>query len=329
MTCPSYDYTVSVLVVSFNTCDLLRNCLQSLLDECRRLPIELSAEILVVDNGSRDGSAAMVEREFSTGIPVRLIRSAANLGFGAANNLAIESARGKYLVLLNSDAFLHAGALSAAIGHMDACPDTGVGGGRQVSRDGAPQPSARRFPSVWRDALVLTGLSGAPDDIATSPDHPADADWVPGAFAILRREALQKAGLFDPAFFFYSEEVDLCRRIKAAGFRIVYWPDIVITHIGGESARKTHASLFSERGAQVVLWRMRSTLLYYRKHHGGQALLVRWLESGFYRLRSLRNRLSTDPERRKRVPEFAKMSALVEQAWRETHGGRTSPKTPW
>src|ERR1039458_6758788 len=111
----SYPYAVSIIVVSYNTRDLLRDCLKSLLAECARLPHGQSAEVLVVDNASADGSPEMVAREFSTSrIPVRLLRSNVNLGFGAANNLALNKAQGQYPVLLNSDAFLHLGALHLA-----------------------------------------------------------------------------------------------------------------------------------------------------------------------------------------------------------------------
>jgi GT2 family glycosyltransferase len=333
----AYDCTASIVVVSFNTRDLLRQCLQSLLDECARLPAPLSAEILVVDNASSDGSARMVETEFSaSAVPVRLFRSTVNLGFGAANNLALEAAAGRYPVLLNSDAFFHPGALARAIARMDANPAAGIGGARLVGRDGENQPSARFFHSVWRDALVLSGLSESvaqPRALRSSGSGslaPEIAvDWVTGAFMILRREALAKTGLFDPAFFLYCEEVDLCRRVKAAGFRVLYWPDVVVTHLGGESSRTVRAHVFSEAEAQVVLWRMRSTLLYYRKHHGVQAWLARWLEEGLYTLRRLRNRYSRLPARRERAQEAALLLRLMRQAWRETQGGRVSPPRPW
>jgi len=336
---PSYRFDASIIVISFNTRELLRECIESTLAECARLPEGISAEVLVVDNASRDGSAEMVESEFAaTATPVRLFRSEVNLGFGAANNVAMEAAEGRYLVLLNSDAFFHVGALPLAMEHMDASPDVGVGGARQVSRDGGWQPSALRFPSILRDAMMLTGLSsrypksktfGAAQRTWADPNQPADVDWVPGSFAILRREALARAGLFDPAFFFYSEEVDLCRRIKAQGYRVFYWPNIVVTHIGGESGRKAKSLLFSEKGAQIVVWRMRSTLLYYRKHHGAQAWLARGLEEGYYSLRWLRNRLSWDPARRESAREFALLVKLMRQAWAETDGGRVSPPRPW
>ena len=335
---PGYDYAVSVIVVSFNTRDLLRECLASLREECARFPEGLSAEILVVDNASRDGSVDMVAAEFSgPGVPVRLIRSDVNLGFGVANNRAIQAAQGRYLVLLNSDAFFHPGALARAIAHIESDPSAGAGGARLVGRDGAGQPAARMFPTILRDAFVLTGLASrfprsrffsAAERTWADPSVPADVDWVTGAFMILRREALVASGLFDPAFFLYCEEVDLCRRVKAAGFHVRYWPDIVVTHLHGESSRQVDAHVFSEHESQVVLWRMRSMLLYYRKHHGARAWLARWLEEALYSLRFLRNRFSPSPRRRQRAREAVILLRLLRRAWKETRGGRVSPPSP-
>jgi GT2 family glycosyltransferase len=332
-----YDFEVSIVVISFNTRDLLRECLTSLLSECSTLGA--SAEVLVVDNASRDDSAEMVDAEFTKSeIPVCLIRSDVNLGFAAANNLAMEQARGRYIVLLNSDAFFHPGSLRRAIDYMDADATIGIGGARLVSRDGAWQPSARTFHSIWIDAIVLTGLAarfprsrvfGAPDRTWADPNDLAEVDWVPGAFSILRREALVETGLFDPAFFLYYEEVDLCLRVKAAGLRVLYWPDVVVTHIGGESGRQLRSLKFSRTGAQVVLWRMRATLLYYRKHHGFQAWLARGLEETIYHLRWIRNRFSKNPVRRERAEEASLLLGLMRQAWNETNGGRVSPPRPW
>lgn len=335
----SYKYTISAIVISFNTRDLLRECLQSLVEECSNLPVEMRAEILVVDNASHDGSAEMVEAEFGGGtVPVRVIRSALNLGFGGANNLALEQAAGRYIVLLNSDAFLHPHALRLAVEHMDRNPATGFGGGKQVGRDGEMQPSARRFHSIWSDAFILTGLAakfprsrilGAPDRTWADPNAPADVDWVPGAFMIMRREALAKAGIFDRRFFLYYEETDLCRRIKAAGFAVSYWPDVVITHIGGESGRQLKSLSASRSVSRVELWRMRSTLLYYRKHHGWQARGALWLELMLYEARYWRNRWSSDASRRFRADEAKQLSRLMRQAWKDTRGGRVSPAQPW
>jgi hypothetical protein len=340
MTAPvSYSYDVSGIVISFNTRDLLRECLLSFIAECARLPEGRTAEILVVDNASNDGSAEMVEREFAQAtVPVRLIRSEENLGFGRANNLALAQAQGRYPVLLNSDAFLHPESLARALEHMDASPSTALGGARLVGQDGGWQPSSRRFHSIWRDALVWTGLSarfprsrvfGALDRTWADQNAAASVDWVPGAFMIMRREVLEKVGFFDPRFFLYYEETDLCRRVKAAGYEVSYWPDIVVTHMIGESGRKLRSLHASKAATRVALWRMRSTLMYYRKHHGWQAWLALWLEKGLYRVRWMRNRNSRNPSRRERAEEAQLLGGLMQQAWHETQGGRVSPPQPW
>lgn len=336
---PVYEFTVSVIVVSFNTRDLLRACLQSIIAECKGLPAGLTGEILVVDNASSDGSAEMVEEEFAhSSCPIRLIRSKVNLGFAAANNLAMEAALGRYLVLLNSDAFFQPGALRLSIQHMDADTTVGVGGARLVGPHGEWQPSARAFPSLWHVFVVFSGLAsrypksrifGAFDRTWANPDVQAEVDWVPGAFSIMRREALVKSGLFDQNFFLYCEEVDLCRRIKALGFRVLYWPDVVVTHIGGESSRQLTTLNFLDSDSQVVLWRMRASLLYFRKHHGFSVWGFRALEDTMHLFRWLRNRRSKDPARRKRAEEAKQFLSLMRQAWNDTNGGRISPPRPW
>ncbi|WP_420236774.1 glycosyltransferase family 2 protein [Telmatobacter bradus] len=324
-----YAFTASILIVSYNTRELLRRCLLAVEEECARLPAEESAEIVVVDNASADGSAAMVEAEFAG--RVRLIDGGANLGFGVANNLAIEAAQGEFLVLLNSDAFFHPGALARAIAHMRAEPHAGAGGARLVAEDGSGQPSARAFPSLCGEALILFNLSqrfghtrlfGWADPAVAAP-----VDWVTGAFMILRREALAASGLFDPRFFLFSEEVDLCRCIHQAGYGVYYWPDVVVTHLGGGSSSDAPgANAFNPR---IELWQLRSMLLYFGKHHGGKARLVFWLFLFFYALRFWRNRLSRALPRKARAQQAGSMIRLLRQAWRETSGGRVSPPQPW
>ncbi len=221
-------FDVSIVIVSFNTREVLRQCLQSAIDDAQNI----SSEIIVVDNASSDGSAEMVERDFPQ---VRVVRSAINLGFGGANNAALREARGRYFVLLNSDAFFAPGALALAIRHMDETPECGLGGCLLIGRDGQTQPSSRCFHTVLGDAIVLSGLAarfprskffGRFDRTWADQRLPAMVDWVPGAFTILRPSALQRVGLFDPAFFLYYEEVDLCRRFTQAGIPVWYWPDI-------------------------------------------------------------------------------------------------------
>jgi GT2 family glycosyltransferase len=322
---------VSIIIVSFNTREILRQCLQSVVDDSS----SLVAEIIVVDNASTDGSPEMIEQDFPQ---VVLLRSKINLGFAEGNNVALRQACGRYFVLLNSDAFFVPGALPLAIRHMDESPSVGLGGCRLIGRDGSAQPSSRCFHTVLGDAIVLTGLAarfpksrffGRFDRTWADENQPAAVDWVPGAFAILRPSALRKVGYFDSNFFLYYEEVDLCRRMKRAGIPVWYWPDIVVIHIGGESSRQVIAQEFSPLAAQVVLWRMRSTLLYYRKHHGSRVYCAKWMEKLLYGTAAFRNLLSRNPYRHTRALQHRAMISLMNQAWRDTNGGRVSPPRPW
>ncbi len=322
---------LSVVIVSFNTRDVLRECLQILDRESQGI----TKEVFVVDNVSRDGSPEMVDKEFPQ---VRLIRSEVNLGFAAANNKAFPLATGRYVVLLNSDAFVQPQALQKSIAYMDADSRIGLGGARLVGRDGSWQPSARMFPSLLNEFLTLSGLAirfprsrffGRFDRTWADPNEPADVDWVPGAFSIIRRSVLEQAGYFDEKFFLYYEEVDLCRRIKDAGFVVRYWPDVTVIHLGGESSKTVKSLKFSRSGSQLTLWRMRSTLMYYRKYYGPTVWLVKEMESVWHTLRALKNRGSDDPERVRKVEDAEVLAQLMKQAWRETGGGAISPARPW
>lgn len=322
----------SVVIVSFNTREVTRECLTTL----ERESDGVAYEVIVVDNASRDGSADMVAESFPR---ATLIRSETNLGFAAANNRGFAVAQGRHVVLLNSDAFLTPGALRRSIELLDADPRLGLVGGRLVGRDGAPQPSARLFNSVLNDLLALSGLAarrprsrffGRFDRTWADPSRPADVDWVPGAYSAIRAEALAQAGPFDERFFLYYEEVDLCRRIKAAGYTIGYRPEIEVVHLGGESSRTVKRLTMSSAGAQLTLWRMRSGFLYYRKNHGWlTARLSRAVEGAWHRVRAWRNARRTHPEARAKAEESRAIVALLRQAWDETRGGLESPPRPW
>jgi len=326
----AYLPDASVVIVSFNTREILRNCLSSLYEAIGSRDIE----VIVVDNASRDGSADMVASAFPR---VVLVRSDVNLGFAAGNNAAFRRARGRHIVLLNPDTLLGSDALDRALAHMDAVPSVGMAGGRLLNRNGVDEPAARMFPSVLNDFLALSGLAarfprsrlfGRFDRTWATASRPADVDWVPGAFAIIRREVLETVGDFDERFFLYYEEVDLCRRIKAAGWRVRYWPDIVVHHWGGESSKTLTDQTFSSSGSQLTLWRMRSALLYYRKHHGGVgAWAAARLELGWHALRRIRARLSRGCGAK--AAESGRIMALMRQAWSETSGGQQSPARPW
>ena len=323
---------VSVVIVSFNTKDLTRKCIRTLERESEGVSVEL----IVVDNASRDGSADMLAEEFPY---AKLILSDENLGFAGANNRGFDVATGRYIVLLNSDAFLKPGALYLSVQKMDANPRCGLAGGLLVGQDDSWQPSARMFPSVLNDFLTLTGLSarfpqsklfGRVDRTWADPNESAKVDWVPGAYSILRKDVLEKVGYFDERYFLYFEEVDLCKRIKEAGYDIWYWPDIVVMHIGGESSKTVEHITMSSAGAQLTLWRMRSAMLYYRMHHG---VVGAWaamsLEKYWHRVRTCRNRMSSEGERQAKAEESSAIASLLNQAWGETCGGRVSPPRPW
>ena len=329
---PESQPDISVVIVSFNTRAVLQECLETLY----RNSAPLLCQVLVVDNASKDGSADMVAQRFPQ---VELIRSQINLGFVAGNNLAFPHARGRYVVLLNSDAFLYPEALTRSVAHMDAHPEVGLGGGMLVSRDGQLQPSARIFPSLLNDFLTISGLAAARpksrffgrfDRTWADPAVAAPVDWVPGAFVIVRRPLLEQVGYFDENMYIYYEEVDLCRRIKAAGHAVWYWPDVQVIHLGGESSKTVKRLSMASSGSQLTLWRMRSELLFYRKHHGwAGAWLAMHLERGWHLLRGWRNQLGPSPVAQAKAEESRAIRMLFKQAWSETRGGQVSPLRPW
>lgn len=324
---------LSILLVSYNTAELLRRCLAALAadtaggDWC---------EALVIDNASRDASADLVAREFPA---VHLQRSATNLGFAAANNRLLAAARGRYVLLLNPDACPRPGVLRRAVALMDAHPRAGAAGGRLVDPTGAAQPSARCFPSTVNDLLTLSGLAaryprsrwfGRFDRTWADPHCAARVDWIPGAFTILRRDLLERLGGFDERFFLYYEEVDLCRRIAAAGAEVWYWPELEIEHIGGASSRAVAPHAVSRAGSQLTLWRMRSALLYHRKHHGVRgAWSALASEGAWHALRACRHAGTHDTWRRMKHDESTRQLQLLRQAWLDTAGGRLCPPRPW
>jgi N-acetylglucosaminyl-diphospho-decaprenol L-rhamnosyltransferase len=327
---------LSILIVTYNSAGEIVAQLDALRDDATRD----GWQVIVLDNASSDGTADLVERAHPW---VTLLRSPRNLGFAAGNNLAARYADGMQLLLLNPDAQPAPGAIRRGLARMLARPEVGVAGGRLTASDGRDQPSARRFPSLLNDLLALSGLSaryprsrffGRADRTWRDPAVPGATDWVPGAFALIRRDLFCGLGGFDERFFLYYEEVDLCRRARQRGFEVQYWPDLVVRHVGGLSARsvsRASGEAFSGAGAQLTLWRMRSGLMYYRKHHG---LLAAWCanrtEAAWHALRAARHAHGgTRDARPAQLAESRRQVALLKQAWRDTMGGRVSPPTPW
>jgi GT2 family glycosyltransferase len=250
---------VSVAIVSHNSAALLPACLASLASNSS------TREVLVVDAGSTDGTAELVRRDFPA---VRLLATDQNLGFTRGNNRALRIAQGRHLLLLNPDTVAEPGAIDALAAFLDGHPDVGAVGPQLRFPDGSVQPSRHRFPgpaTAFFDGTVLgRWLGGGLRDRYylrdRRDDERQDVDWLRGACLMLRREAAAAAGLFDEGFFMYSEEVDLCRRVRAAGWRIVYLPSAVVVHHEGKSSERSPA------GRDINFHDSR--VRYYRKHFG-------------------------------------------------------------
>jgi N-acetylglucosaminyl-diphospho-decaprenol L-rhamnosyltransferase len=231
---------ISVIIVSYNVHELLLNCLASI--EASLSASKRTGEVIVVDNGSTDGTPGLVRRRFPG---VRLIENATNKGFAAANNQGIREARGHYIALLNPDTLVRGDAFGVLAGYLNEHPEVGVIGPRLVWPDGGTQPSRRRFPSrltgflestlvqeYWRDNRVLSRYY-----VSDRSDSEVQAvDWLVGACLLVRREAIEDAGLLDERFFMYSEEIEWCHRLKGTGWKVVYFPKACVVHFEGSSS---------------------------------------------------------------------------------------------
>ncbi|MCL4393266.1 MAG: glycosyltransferase family 2 protein, partial [Chloroflexi bacterium] len=242
---------LSIVVVSWNVCELLRRCLRSIAAQTGGAPPDaaaLSTEVWVVDNASADGTLDMLRAEYPG---VRVIANSENVGFTRANNLALAQAQGRYLFLLNPDTELGPGALSALTAYLDANPRIGIAGPRLVYADGSPQSSRRRFPTLATFFLESTKLQQwFPRHrvltryymLDTPDDEVQPVDWVNGAALFVRRQVYDQIGGFDEAFFMYSEELDWCCRAKRAGWQIAYFPSAQVTHHEAKSSEQTPAA---------------------------------------------------------------------------------------
>ena len=261
---------VSVVVVNYNTAHLLEEMFAALRTAAQGIAIQT----IVIDNASKDGSADFIRSRFPD---VELIANTTNVGFGRANNQALPLLRGRYVLLLNTDAFVSPDTLQATVACMEAHPDCGILGVRLVGRDGELQPSCRYFPTPWNIFLAGTGLARffpavrMIDDMDWDHRSLRECDWVPGCYYLMRREVVEQVGLFDPRYFLYFEEVDHCRATKQAGWKVLYCPDTSVVHIGGESAKSEGA--ITSSGRQIASLQIESELIYFRKHRGVSGVL--------------------------------------------------------
>ncbi len=239
---------VSVIVVSYNVRDLLLDCLTEL-SQNTDLPIE----VIVVDNNSKDGSASAVEAEHPR---VKLRRMPKNVGFGRANNAGLEMATGRFVLLLNPDVVVGPGCVGELADFLLVRPDVGAVGPRLVRPDGRLDFAARRaFPSPAIAFYRLSGLSRLLPhnprfgryNMGHLPDTKAhEIDTGTAACLMVRRSAINKVGFFDPAYFMYGEDIDLCFRLKQGGWKIFYVPSAQALHIKGASSRQETARMLYE-----------------------------------------------------------------------------------
>jgi GT2 family glycosyltransferase len=249
---------LSIIIINWNTQAMLRDCLNTVMAGLDGL----TADVMVVDNVSSDGSADMVTAEFPS---VHLIRNAKNMGFAAANNQALRIATGRHVMLLNSDTLVHGDVLPRTVAYLDTHPHVGVMGPRILNSDGTTQVSATAFPSLGMlrlQTLGLTRFARFDRYRMTNWDRrdEREVEVISGCAMLIRKSAMEQVGLLDDDFFFYGEETDWCRRFAAAGWAVVYAPVGEITHFGGGSVR----SLNHRRDVMLT----EGTIRLHRKHYG-------------------------------------------------------------
>lgn len=252
---------ISVVIVSWNTCDILKECLTSVYQQSNLLDIE----VIVIDNASTDGSVKMIKREFPK---VKLICNNRNRGFAAANNQGMEIAQGKYILLLNSDTIILKNAIDRVVTFAEEHHDAAVIGCRVLNPDRTLQNTCFMFPSILNLFLAATYLYkvfpkskffGRERMTWWNRDTVRKVDVVTGCFMLVRREAIENTGQMDERFFMYGEETDWCYRFKNANWRILFTPDAKIIHYGGKS---------SEQISDKMLIQLRKSILtFIKKHH--------------------------------------------------------------
>ncbi|HXW06292.1 MAG TPA: glycosyltransferase family 2 protein [Vicinamibacterales bacterium] len=268
--------TLSIIIVSYNTRAVLEQCLESL-DEAS---VALPHDIVVVDNGSSDGSAAAVRARWPY---VRVLEQGQNTGFAAATNVGIRATRGDLVLLLNSDTRVPSGALDALAGRLLAHPDAAAAGPRLVDTEGRTElsfgpmigPFAEAGQKILR-ALYARGAGPVTRWVEHATDRERFVDWVSGACLLVRRADADAVGLLDERFFLYTEDVDFCAALRARGRRILFTPRAQVTHLRGRSR-------VAEPAVMNAAYR-RSQLAFYEKHHPRWAPLLR----AYLRLKGIR-----------------------------------------
>jgi len=252
---------LSIVIISWNTADLLAQCLASIYT----CPPDNDFEVLVVDNASTDDTVQIVRQQYPQ---VKLLENKKNVGFATANNQAVRHSTGRYVLLLNPDTKVKPGALKKLVEFIDTTPQAGAVGARILNPDESLQTSCYPAPTLAREFWRLFHLDalwpyGSYHMSGWQIDRPREVDVLLGACLLLRKSALDQVGLLDENYFIYSEEVDLCYRLRKAGWPLYWVPQAQVIHYGGQSTQQVAAEMFMRL--------YQSKLIFIRKHHGGLA----------------------------------------------------------
>ena len=257
---------VSVILVNWNGSALLERALSALFTTTHKVTMQ----VIVVDNASSDDSVAMVRQQFPQ---TTLLVNSENVGFARANNQALELVEGRYILLLNTDAFVHEGTVDGMVAFMDAHPDAGSVGCRLYYEDGTLQRSCFAFPTLVTElwsALFLDRLFsrsryfGKYQMTYWDMNDTRAVDSLMGACLMVRSDVVRRIGLFDEQFFMYSEEIDLCYRIQKEGLKNYYLPHFSAIHLWGGSSRRIRRESF--------LRLYQSRVKFFRKHYGEEVV---------------------------------------------------------
>jgi GT2 family glycosyltransferase len=248
---------VSIIIVNWNTKELLLQCLESVYQTAKGI----EKEVFIVDNGSTDGSGAAVKERFPE---VKLIQNDRNLGFARANNQALSLSKGKHLLLLNPDTMVREGAIEKLISFMEAYPKAGAAGAQLINPDGSKQNSIANFPSLATELLNKSLLRrlfpGRFPGKERVYDGPIEVGSVIGACVMVRRKAVEEVGPLDEHYFLFLEETDWCYRMGKAGWKVYHVPAAHVCHFQG---RSTETNI---KGAKIEYYRSRYR--FFQKHRG-------------------------------------------------------------
>ena len=251
---------LSIIIVSYNTRDFLKRCLESVKKELTGGKV--TGEIIVVDNGSKDGSQKVIQARSFALLGMTLIQNKENMGFGRANNLGAAKARGRYLLFLNSDTEVKFGVLAKMVGFMDGNPEVGISGCKLLNSDGTVQPQGGYLPRLTTVAVWALFIDDIPLVGKLLPSYQMRSGswrvgWVGGTAMAVRRQAWEQLGGFDEKIFMYGEDVESCYRANKIGWKVMINPAAEIVHTGKAS------------GGSWVTGEVKGLLYIFKKHKSG------------------------------------------------------------